>query len=365
MLDGLQKELVMQFLMGLNESFAPVRGRIVLMDPMPSITKVFSLVIQEENQHSMTISNPISEATFVVNASNPPKKSHPQCSYCSLLGHTKDKCYKLHGYPPGYKSRGVVSHANVALHGDKSIKNVDPLISQKVAGQSFQEKDDHSSHEIGCESTSLQVDPLISQEVDGQSFQAEAGHSFLESDPPALIPIQARKSSRITQRPSYLKEYFCNVVVTSKEDGASCTYPIEDYIANTRLTPSYSTFVANISSTYEPSFFHQEVKIPERRVAMDEELKAMESLQTWSVVPLPAGKKAIPCKWVYRIKRKADGTIDRYKARLVAKGFTQIKGIDFIDTFSPVAKMTSFKVLLALAAVYDWNLLQLDVNNVF
>ncbi|KAL4295330.1 hypothetical protein GQ457_12G017960 [Hibiscus cannabinus] len=397
-------------------------------------------------------------------ASNPPKKSRPQCSYCSLLGHTKDKCYKLHGYPPGYKSRGVVSHANVALHGDQSIKNVqeplnkalttqqchqliamltnqlqtaasasdipstsinfamqgkiisyinslgafatrtswiidsgaskhvDPLISQEVVGQSFQEEDGHSSHEIGCESASLQVDPLISQGVDGQSFQAEAGHSSLEvggfheessnanpasaspdvipnepvqSVSPALIPVQARKSSRITQRPSYLKEYFRNDAATSKEDGASCTYPIEDYIANTRLMPSYSTFVANISSTYEPSFFHRAVKIPEWRIALDEELKAMESLQTWSVVPLPAGKKAIACKWVYQIKRKSDGTIDRYKARLVAKGFTQIEDPSSTNTFSPVAKITSFKVLLALAAVHDWHLLQLNVNNAF
>ncbi|KAL4302198.1 hypothetical protein GQ457_10G017620 [Hibiscus cannabinus] len=258
-----------------------------------------------------------------------------------------------------------------------NLLSIDPLISQEAAGQYFNAGSGHSSPEIGCESTSQQVEADLSS-LEANNFNEEPSsanpvsvshdmisNEMVQSDSHELNPVQARKSSRVTRRPSYLKEYFCNSTFTSQEDTGSCPYPIEDYISNTRLTSSYLTFVANVSSTYEPSFFHQAVKIPEWRVAMDEELKAMENLQTWSVIPLPAGKRAIACKWVYRIKRKADGTIDRYKGRLVAKGFTQVEGIDFIDTFSPVAKMTSFKVLLALAAVHNWHLLQLDVNNAF
>ena len=98
---------------------------------------------------------------------------------------------------------------------------------------------------------------------------------------------------------------------------------------------------------------------------MDKEIQALEKNHTWDVTSLPPGKSPISCKWVYKVKLNLDGSVERFKAWLVAKGYTQREGLDFLETFSSVAKIVSMKVLLALIAAKQWPLHQLDINNAF
>jgi histone deacetylase 1/2 len=98
---------------------------------------------------------------------------------------------------------------------------------------------------------------------------------------------------------------------------------------------------------------------------MDIELEALHKNKTWHLVPPAKGRNVIGCKWVYKIKRKSDGRIERYKARLVAKGFKQIYGIDYEDTFSAIVKAAAIRLVLSIAMSRNWCLRQLDVTNAF
>ncbi|MCO5547459.1 hypothetical protein L7F22_000909 [Adiantum nelumboides] len=101
------------------------------------------------------------------------------------------------------------------------------------------------------------------------------------------------------------------------------------------------------------------------RQAMDSEYQSLTANGTWQLVPAPPSRKLVTCKWLLRKKFHADGSVSRYKARLVACGFTQIPGMDYSETFSPVLRITSFRVLIAIAALFGFLLHQMDVRTAF
>jgi hypothetical protein len=89
---------------------------------------------------------------------------------------------------------------------------------------------------------------------------------------------------------------------------------------------------------------------------MDEEMVVLNANATWELVTLPKDKKEIGCKWVYKIKHNADGSMNKYKARVVVKGYAQTYGIDYEETYNPIAKMTTVRTIIAMATTKGWSL---------
>ena len=156
-----------------------------------------------------------------------------------------------------------------------------------------------------------------------------------------------RSSTHATRPSSHFKDYHC--YLTSHN---YVSYPLSTSLRYNRLSPDYKSFVLNTSVLSEPASYNEAVKSLDWCAAMDTKIQALEANSTWIVTSLPPNKHVVGCRWVYKVKRKANGSLERYKTRLVAKGYTQQPGIDFLDTFSPVVKLTTVKLLLALAAVH-------------
>ena len=99
--------------------------------------------------------------------------------------------------------------------------------------------------------------------------------------------------------------------------------------------------------------------------AVNSEIEPILHNHTWELVDLPIGNKPLGSKWIFKGKMKDDGTIDKYKARLVVKGFRQKEGLYYFDTYSPVTRITSIRMLIALAAIYGLEIHQMDVKTAF
>ncbi|KAG7587705.1 GAG-pre-integrase domain [Arabidopsis suecica] len=153
-----------------------------------------------------------------------------------------------------------------------------------------------------------------------------------------MVPL-LRKSGRQVTKPSYLSDY----VLMAEIEGEHLLLMINE----------------------EPSDFREANKLQEWRNACEEEIMSIEKNKTWSLVDLPIGCKPIGLKWVFKLKRNSDGSINKHKARLVAKGYVQRHGIDFEEIFAPVARIETIRFIIALAASNGWEVHHLDVKTAF
>lgn len=160
------------------------------------------------------------------------------------------------------------------------------------------------------------------------------------------------------------EEYYLPIAL--RKAVRSCTkYPLANFVSYQGISPTYKSFISQSTNVFIPKNIKEALKVSEWRLAVMEEMKALEKNATWEKVKLPSGKKLVGCKWVFTVKYNSDGSLERRKARLVAKGFTQTYGLDYSETFSPVAKLNTIRILLSIATNLDWPLFQLDVKNAF
>ena len=149
------------------------------------------------------------------------------------------------------------------------------------------------------------------------------------------------------------------------KDKHQCTHPISSFCSYNHLSSPSCSFIASLDSISLPNKVSEAVAHPGWRSVMIEKMDVLTDNGTWDLVCLPAEKKVIGCRWVFTVKVNPDGSIARLKGHLVAKGYAQTYGVDYSDTFSPVAKLTSIQLFISLTTTRGWDLHQLDIKNVF
>lgn len=249
--------------------------------------------------------------------------------------------------------------------------------------ESSQESDDDCEQPIppsevnpGSKSTSQEVSttPLTR----ATHIPSARTHTPTTARPPAPYPRPApppevRRSSRARRAP--IRDDDARYSVNAYEKSTlprqqeTPVQPASDAVGEIKDTETHEeVYKATISSDDEPRTFNEAISRPDADLwyaAMTEELKIFEKIGLYEVVERPRDRKIVDSKWVFKIKRGPNGEIERYKARLVAKGFTQVHGIDYTDTFAPVTKFSTIRVLLALAAKHDLEIHQMDVKSAF
>lgn len=279
----------------------------------------------------------------------------PKSQSCVFLGY----CSTSKGYR-------CFDHVLNKVYKSRHVKFVEHIFPYASIVQSMSSSVSESSH-----SSTIQFDISLATEND-LSLSIPSIPITTTVPAPAHYPVSTSNSS-LSDSSSFhnLSQISSpNVVPTS-----SPTSPVPSPAVHPMITRSkhgivkpripLSLSLTSTSEISEPSTFSEAIKSAHWQPAMSTEYEALLSQGTWSLVPSPAHGNIIGCHWIFKLKRHSDGSIARYKARLVARGNQQTEGLDFTETFCPVIKQPTLKLVLALAVHFGWQLKQLDVTNAF
>ncbi|KAI4305008.1 hypothetical protein L6164_028399 [Bauhinia variegata] len=273
---------------------------------------------------------------------SPLQHRHSSGQFCEKPGHTAKTCYKILGRPPNQPSP-IVNFAHVSTNSTSQP----PALSLSPSSLD-------SSTVIPLNNSSLSVPPphLIST----------TDHFPI----PLPCDINPTPTHIENSAPPHNNTDAASSFLPSKPNPTN-THPMTTRSKNNIFKPKriFHSTKQPLLESLEPTCVSQALKIPHWKQAMSEEFMVLLNNGTWDLVPPSSQLSPIGCKWIFKIKRHPDGSISRYKARLVAKGFHQMHGVNYFDTFSPVIRPQTIKLVLSIALAYNWPICQMDVNNAF
>lgn len=312
---------------------------------------------------------------FMLDKSSRRSKFQPKGIECYMVGYSSEsKAYRV--YQPDQrkiiKVRDIKFLENCMKNGNTKIEFFEPEPEEE-------ERDTESeSEEEEEESESLEEEEAIEIESSGDEVFEDAREDKLKKEvkkSPNVreekavkeIAVTKEKSMKVKENsPSLEEEESQN---PEKQKKVKVKIPVEPRTGLRQRVNSTINFMKNCENFQEnPLTLNEALKRQDKSKwteAMEIELGNLRKNKTWELVKLPENRKALKSKWVFNIKRDKNGDIDKYKARLVAKGCGQKAGIDFQETFSPVVRYSSIRLILALSVEYDFIIHQMDVVSAY
>ncbi|GKC64746.1 ribonuclease H-like domain-containing protein, partial [Tanacetum coccineum] len=414
---------LMQFLMGLDDSYMQIRSTILSREVLSDVRSAYATISSEEshrvvvgsiagysqrNQASVLVSNvpnsqnfQRSNQIFNTGPSRPNNLNNNRqgggsglnnnrkgggsglvCKNCGFNGDTIDRCFKIIGYPAdfekkkfgqNFKKQSVSNNNSIGKSSssgftDEQMATLISLIKGNKVGKNVQANMIFVNHinffDIEYPDISNNDERVANDLNNGKSDSSSSsmpGRNTNTSD----FPVDSKNDADSSD----------NLVATQNEEVATLDEN-DFYEGNLDQNPSSSQGVQNVRRSSRQRVFPRNYNdfVVESKVkyrlekytnAMNQEIDALLRNDTWELVELHEGRKAIGSKWIYKIKFRSIGEIDRYKARLVAQGFGKKEGIDYEEIFSPIVKMVTVRCLLNIVVSMSWPVFQLDMNNAF
>ncbi|GKV28694.1 hypothetical protein SLEP1_g37711 [Rubroshorea leprosula] len=419
------KMRLIQFLMALTDDFEPCRASLLHQPPLPTLDSALSRLLSDETHLGLLKPQRDTTMAAAINKFPLSKRGQKYCRHCNKYGHALYECSLVECHKCKQKGHIAPNCTSLPQRSDQWKTQSKPnqsIVTQnkspyeclygilpaydflKIFGCAcFVLLPSHEHHRLkprarlccflgyGIQHKGYRCwDPVsqklcVSHHVVFWEHTMFASLSEFKVSPFHHPPIFTNPSLELFPNddagsPNELSNDQTSMALVSEDVSFADIAPRTNEIENPPVTSSSShpTQVRNpptylqdyhcffaLTSLHEPQSYKEASLDPLWQQAMKEELQALEKTGTWDLVDLPPDKTLVGCKWVYKIKTHSDGSVEHYKARLVAKGFTQEYGIDYEETFAPVARLTTVRSLLAIAAVRKWKLFQMDVKNAF